>query len=153
MGSYTETYSEQVLTRVSSPLNHVQAVAQLTMNLSWLIQIYSFRMHSSVENGSRRRRHSQSLVSHVLRLLSVCVTDRRQEPSSAEVLGHVADCDLEDFQQAITDADKAQHVFFETTTAAQRGSLLRKWNDLILANKKDRKSIMECTRRSAGSHY
>lgn len=51
----------------------------------------------------------------------------------------MSDCTLEDFQKAITSADKAQRIYFETTTGATRGALLRRWNDLILENLDDRK--------------
>ncbi|KAJ9499198.1 hypothetical protein H2202_005355 [Exophiala xenobiotica] len=59
------------------------------------------------------------------------------EPSTGNVLGRVANCNLEDFQAAIDDAHRAQPKFHRSTTASQRGSLLRRWNDLILANKHD----------------
>lgn len=61
------------------------------------------------------------------------------EPSTATVLGKVANCEVQDFHDAIEAADVAQQAFFENTTAAQRGTLLRKWNDIILANIDDRK--------------
>lgn len=61
------------------------------------------------------------------------------EPSTATVLGQVANCSLEDFQWAITSAYNAQSKYYESTTAAQRGALLRRWNDLILANADDRR--------------
>ena len=51
-------------------------------------------------------------------------------------MGSVADCDLQDFQRAIQSAHEAQKEFL-TTTSAARGSLLRKWCDLILENKQD----------------
>jgi succinate-semialdehyde dehydrogenase/glutarate-semialdehyde dehydrogenase len=59
------------------------------------------------------------------------------EPSTGERLSRVADCDLEDFQTAIEDANSAQKEFFAETTAATRGALLRKWYDLIIANQDD----------------
>lgn len=52
-------------------------------------------------------------------------------------MGKVSSCTLEDFQRAIESADKAQRSFFESTTGAQRGALMRKWNDLILENVDD----------------
>jgi succinate-semialdehyde dehydrogenase/glutarate-semialdehyde dehydrogenase len=60
------------------------------------------------------------------------------EPSTATVLGKVANCALEDFQKAIKSADAAQTKFFETTTGTSRGALLRKWYELVLANQEDR---------------
>ncbi|KAJ5106600.1 hypothetical protein N7456_003275, partial [Penicillium angulare] len=64
------------------------------------------------------------------------------EPSTGAVLGQVANCDLQDFQRAIQSADEIQPTFFSTTTGAARGALLRKWNDLILANKEDVATIL-----------
>lgn len=60
------------------------------------------------------------------------------EPSTNTVLGHVANCSLEDFQKSIESASNAQPLFFESTTGTSRGALLRRWNDLILANADDR---------------
>ncbi|KAL2113932.1 hypothetical protein VUR80DRAFT_1785 [Thermomyces stellatus] len=59
------------------------------------------------------------------------------EPSTGTVMGQVANCTREDFQTAIQSASIAQPEFFESTTGASRGALLRKWNDLILANAED----------------
>ncbi|OJI99680.1 hypothetical protein ASPVEDRAFT_51039 [Aspergillus versicolor CBS 583.65] len=64
------------------------------------------------------------------------------EPSTGTVLGHVSDCDLQDFQHAIQSAHNAQDPFFSTTTGAARGALLRKWCDLILSNKEDLATIL-----------
>jgi succinate-semialdehyde dehydrogenase/glutarate-semialdehyde dehydrogenase len=54
------------------------------------------------------------------------------------VLGKVSGCDLDDFKKAIASAEKAQPEFFFGTTAAQRGAILRKWFELIMANHEDR---------------
>ncbi|KAF2671095.1 aldehyde dehydrogenase [Microthyrium microscopicum] len=59
------------------------------------------------------------------------------EPSTGTVLGKVSNCDLADFQAAIKSAELAQADFWENTTASQRGGLLRKWYDLIIANADD----------------
>ncbi|KAF3002209.1 hypothetical protein E8E14_000971 [Neopestalotiopsis sp. 37M] len=64
------------------------------------------------------------------------------EPSSASVLGQVANCSLQDFQTAIQDASKAGDTYFANTTAAARGSLLRKWYELIMANQEDIATIL-----------
>ncbi|KAI1619589.1 Aldehyde/histidinol dehydrogenase [Exophiala viscosa] len=64
------------------------------------------------------------------------------EPSTAKTLGYVANCDLSDFKAAIDDAYKAQPKYYASTTAAQRGAALRRWNDLILANKQDIATIL-----------
>lgn len=59
------------------------------------------------------------------------------DPTSGETIGSVANCNLEDFKNAIDDAYEAQTQFAENTTAAERGSMLQKWNNVILANKQD----------------
>jgi acyl-CoA reductase-like NAD-dependent aldehyde dehydrogenase len=59
------------------------------------------------------------------------------EPSSAEVLGQVADLSRDDFIKAIKIADKGFRKYSTSTTFAERGVQLRKWNDLILANVDD----------------
>lgn len=59
------------------------------------------------------------------------------EPSTGTVMGQVVDCDLEDFRRAIQSAYSIQKTFFSTTTGAARGAQLRKWGDLIVANKED----------------
>jgi len=53
------------------------------------------------------------------------------------VLGNVANCTLEDFQTAIKSANVAQQEFWATTTAVERGGMLRRWFDLIMANQDD----------------
>ena len=63
------------------------------------------------------------------------------EPSTATVLSQVASCTVEQFREAIDSATIAQQKFHESTTGTTRGALLRKWNDLIIANKEDCKSI------------
>ncbi|KAI4602230.1 hypothetical protein KJ359_009468 [Pestalotiopsis sp. 9143b] len=64
------------------------------------------------------------------------------EPSSASVLGKVANCSLEDFQTAIKDASEAGDKYFASTTAAARGSLLKKWYELIMTNQEDIATIL-----------
>ncbi|KAH8691366.1 Aldehyde/histidinol dehydrogenase [Talaromyces proteolyticus] len=64
------------------------------------------------------------------------------EPSTGTSLGQVADCDLEDFKNAISSANKAQPSYFANTTGASRGALLRKWYDLIMENKNDIATIL-----------
>ncbi|CAH0043515.1 unnamed protein product [Clonostachys solani] len=59
------------------------------------------------------------------------------EPSTATVLGNVANCNLDDFQKAIKSAEIAQQEYYENTSASQRGVLLRKWYDLVIANQDD----------------
>lgn len=59
------------------------------------------------------------------------------EPSSAEVLGQVADLSRDDFIKAIKIADKGFRKYSTSTTFAERGAHLRKWFDLIHANLED----------------
>jgi succinate-semialdehyde dehydrogenase/glutarate-semialdehyde dehydrogenase len=56
------------------------------------------------------------------------------EPSSAEVLGYVADMSRADFIRAIEIADKGYRKYSTTTTFYERGVQLRKWFDLVHAN-------------------
>ena len=62
------------------------------------------------------------------------------EPSSAEVLGNVADMSRDDFIRAIKIADKGFRKYSISTTFAERGAQLRKWFDLIQQNLDDCKS-------------
>ncbi|KAJ2895177.1 hypothetical protein MKZ38_006842 [Zalerion maritima] len=64
------------------------------------------------------------------------------EPATATVLGKVSDCNLDDFKKAIDSANVAQPKFFASTTGAQRGAMLRKWHDLMMANKDDLTKIL-----------
>jgi acyl-CoA reductase-like NAD-dependent aldehyde dehydrogenase len=59
------------------------------------------------------------------------------EPSSAEVLGQVADLSRDDFIKAIKIADKGYRKYSTSTTFPQRGAHLRKWFDLIHENSED----------------
>ena len=59
------------------------------------------------------------------------------EPSSAEVLGNVADMSRDDFIRAIKIADKGFRKYSTLTTFAERGAQLRKWFDLIQQNLDD----------------
>jgi hypothetical protein len=59
------------------------------------------------------------------------------EPSSAEVLGQVADLSRDDFQKAIKIADAGFRKYSTSTTFAERGVQLRKWYDLVLENVDD----------------
>ncbi|RBQ69319.1 hypothetical protein FVER14953_04334 [Fusarium verticillioides] len=59
------------------------------------------------------------------------------EPSSGQELARCADLGLPDFIEAIDAAHKGYKEFSASTTAKERGVLLRKWNDLILSNVDD----------------
>lgn len=60
------------------------------------------------------------------------------EPSSETVLGKVSNAGISDFKEAIKSAEIAQENYYRGTTAAQRGELLRRWYELIIASKDDR---------------
>ncbi|KAJ5958498.1 Aldehyde dehydrogenase N-terminal [Penicillium vulpinum] len=64
------------------------------------------------------------------------------EPSSGQILAHCADFSQEQFVEAIEAADRGFRQYFLHTTAKQRSSLLRKWNDLILENLDDLAKIL-----------
>ncbi|KAK1625542.1 aldehyde dehydrogenase domain-containing protein [Colletotrichum phormii] len=59
------------------------------------------------------------------------------EPSSATVLQECANLSRQDFIGAIESAKKGSAKFHESTTAKERGALLRKWSDLVIANADD----------------
>ncbi|KAJ5384538.1 succinate semialdehyde dehydrogenase [Penicillium concentricum] len=64
------------------------------------------------------------------------------EPSTATVLGTVANCDMSAMQTAIQSAHDAQPTYFSETTAASRGSLLTKWHDLVMFNIDDLSTLL-----------
>ncbi|KAH8701265.1 aldehyde dehydrogenase domain-containing protein [Phaeosphaeriaceae sp. PMI808] len=64
---------------------------------------------------------------------SFSVTD----PSSREELSRCADLALPDFIEAIDNAYTGYQNFYNSTTAKERGGLLRCWHDLILQNADD----------------
>jgi succinate-semialdehyde dehydrogenase/glutarate-semialdehyde dehydrogenase len=59
------------------------------------------------------------------------------EPSSNTTLLECADLEQQDFIDAIQSAKAGTRDFYESTTAKERGALLRKWFDLIIANASD----------------
>lgn len=63
-----------------------------------------------------------------------CKTFSVHEPSSGEVLQHAADFPREAFVEAIENAHQAYQSFDANTTAKERGTILRRWNDLIIEN-------------------
>ncbi|BCS25012.1 NAD-dependent succinate-semialdehyde dehydrogenase [Aspergillus puulaauensis] len=64
------------------------------------------------------------------------------EPSTGQQLSSVASVDEADFRRAIDSAVDAQATYYDTTTAAQRGSLLRAWFDRIQGNAEDLAKIL-----------
>ncbi|KAL4952381.1 Aldehyde/histidinol dehydrogenase [Aspergillus filifer] len=59
------------------------------------------------------------------------------DPSTAQVIGSAANCDVPDIQLAIESANMAQKSYYSSNTAAQRGCLLQKWHDLVLEQAED----------------
>jgi len=62
-------------------------------------------------------------------------------PATGEVLAQVADCGPAETQRAIAAAEAALPAW-RAKTAAQRGALLMRWNDLILENAEDLALLM-----------
>jgi len=62
-------------------------------------------------------------------------------PATGEVLAQVADCGPAETRQAIAAAEAALPAW-RAKTAAQRGALLQRWNDLILENAEDLALLM-----------
>jgi acyl-CoA reductase-like NAD-dependent aldehyde dehydrogenase len=91
-------------------------------------------MHSLAVNGylPNREKLSRSMV-----LLHLSNIYNHVEPSSAEVLGNVADMSRDDFIRAIKIADRGFRKYSTLTTFAERGAQLRKWFDLIQQNLDD----------------
>lgn len=56
------------------------------------------------------------------------------EPSTGSVLRECANLGLQDFLDAIDSAEKGMAAYYESTTARQRGQILRRWYDLVMAN-------------------
>ncbi|KAF4954357.1 hypothetical protein FSARC_12154 [Fusarium sarcochroum] len=59
------------------------------------------------------------------------------EPSSGKVLRQCFDFGHQDFDDAIDVADQGYRKFWSSTTAKERGALLRRWYELILENTDD----------------
>lgn len=64
-----------------------------------------------------------------------------RNPANGQVVGTVPDMDVADVQKAI---DAASEAFksWQTTTAKERGQILRKWYDLLVANSESIAKIM-----------
>lgn len=69
------------------------------------------------------------------------------EPSTGDVLRQCADFSKQDFIDAIESAHDGYQEFSSSTTAKERGVILRKWNDLILENSEDCELL--CTKCSS----
>ncbi|KAI0894272.1 aldehyde dehydrogenase [Annulohypoxylon nitens] len=59
------------------------------------------------------------------------------EPVKGSKISSVANLERADIQRAIEHAAKAQTDFYASTTAAQRGNILRKWYELVERNVRD----------------
>ena len=59
------------------------------------------------------------------------------EPATGTVLENCASFGREEFTEAIDSAYGGYQEFYHSTTAKERGAMLRRWNDLILQNKED----------------
>lgn len=64
------------------------------------------------------------------------------EPSTETVLGTVQSCDISHFRTAVESASIAQPLYYESTTGAERGALLKAWASLITENKSDIATIL-----------
>ncbi len=62
-------------------------------------------------------------------------------PATGEILTHVADCGAAETQRAIAAAEAALPGW-RSKTAAQRGAMLKRWNDLILEHAEDLALLM-----------
>lgn len=62
------------------------------------------------------------------------------DPSNGKVIQDCPSFNTKDFQRAIDLAQTGYEEFYASTTAKERGALLRKWNDLVLENEEDRES-------------
>lgn len=59
------------------------------------------------------------------------------EPSSGDVLRQCSDLGHDDFLEAIDSAHVGYREFSKSTTAKERGALLRRWHELMMANVED----------------
>jgi len=62
-------------------------------------------------------------------------------PATGELVAEVADCSVEDAQSAIDAAEKAQPAW-AALTAKERGAILRRWYDLLMANQDELAALM-----------
>jgi Aldehyde dehydrogenase family len=86
--------------------------------------------------------HLTSTVRYISRVRGHNPISQIVEPVTGTIISSVANLDRQDFIKAIEAASAAQKSYYKSTTAAQRGELLRKWYNLIIANKKDCKCIL-----------
>lgn len=119
-----------------------QNVPTLTTT-SYQIRVSSSPMHLSMANGCKRSQRLTYLVSASgIKIWAEQATYCQIDPSTGKSFSKVASVDRHDFQRAIKSASAAQTQFYESTTATQRGVLLRKWFDAIVANSKDRNVML-----------
>lgn len=63
------------------------------------------------------------------------------DPSNGKVIQNCPSFNTKDFQRAIDLAQVGFEEFSASTTAKERGALLRRWNDLVLQHEEDCKNI------------
>lgn len=63
------------------------------------------------------------------------------EPSSGEILAHCADLSKDDIIDAVNVAEQGFSTFFETTSAKERGVILKEFHRLIVSNVDDCKRL------------
>lgn len=85
--------------------------------------------------------NSQGLIGGTWKFATSGKTFPVFEPSTGDVLSQCADFSKQDFIDAIESAHDGYEEFYSRTTAKERGVILRKWNDLILANSEDREIL------------
>ncbi|KFY04917.1 hypothetical protein O988_00417 [Pseudogymnoascus sp. VKM F-3808] len=86
--------------------------------------------------------NSQGLISGTWKSAPLEKTFPVIEPSTGDVLHECADFSKQDFIDAIESAHDGYQEFYSSTTAKERGVILRQWNDLILANSEDLATIL-----------
>ena len=80
---------------------------------------------------------SQGLIAGTWKSAPLDKTFSVTDPSTRNVLGQCAYFGQEDFLEAIDCAHDGYQRFYTSTTAKERASILRRWNDLILENLED----------------
>ena len=98
-------------------------------------------MGSAVRNAipikEQRLLETRGLVAGQWRTAKDGKTFSVYEPSSGDVLRECSDLGHADFLEAIDSAELGYREFSKSTTAKERGQLLRRWHDLMIANVDD----------------
>lgn len=80
---------------------------------------------------------SQGLIAGSWKSAPEGKTFQVSEPSTGDVLADCANFGKQDFLEAVESAHGGFQKFHSSTTAKERGVILRHWNDLILQNVED----------------